>query len=84
MTGDPPGLYYHTRLRAIVTPNEPPEIDAASGPPLQRHLPAVRRRFAPALVNALYAGEISLPQLQKVHDFGDGYVLYRFVWEDGE
>jgi hypothetical protein len=83
MTGDPPGLYYHTRLRAIVTPNEPPETMLE----VARRFNATHLLFdadLPPPLNALYAEEISLPQLQKVQDFGDGYVLYRFVGEDGE
>ncbi|MBK8987532.1 MAG: glycosyltransferase family 39 protein [Chloroflexi bacterium] len=81
MTGDPPGLYYHTRLPAVATPNEPPDI-----------LRQVARQFKvgyllfdadhPKPLDALYNEEVSLPELQKVRDFGDGFVLYRFVWPE--
>ena len=83
MTGDPPGLYYHTRLPAIVTPNEPPEIMLQAA----RQFNADYLLFdadLPSPLAALYQEKISLPQLQKVHDFGDGFVLYRFIWEAGE
>jgi len=83
MTGDPPGLYYHTRLPAIATPNEPPEV-----------LLQVAEQFHagyllfdadhPTPLDALYEEKTSLPQLQKVHDFGEGYVLYRFVWPEAD
>lgn len=78
MTGDPPGFYYHTRLPAVVTPNELPEI-----------LPQVAAQFGvdyllldadrPPPLADLHEGKVSLPQLQMVRDFGEGFVLYRFV-----
>ncbi|MCA9872026.1 MAG: glycosyltransferase family 39 protein [Anaerolineales bacterium] len=80
MTGDPPGVYYHTRLPAIATPNEPPET-----------LLQVAQQFHadyllfdldhPRPLDDLYDGKVTLSQLHKVHDFGDGFVLYQFVWE---
>ncbi|MFO7681093.1 MAG: glycosyltransferase family 39 protein [Chloroflexota bacterium] len=78
MTGDPPGVYYHTRLPAIAIPNEPLES-----------LPAIAARFGaayllldsdrPPTLAGLHDGIQSLPELEKVHEFGDGYILYRFV-----
>lgn len=84
MTGDPPGLYYHTRLPSVAMPNEPPEI-----------LPQIAAQFGvdyllldadrPPPLADLHDEKVSLPQLKKIHDFGDGYVLYQFVGieEDG-
>jgi hypothetical protein len=78
MTGDPPGLYYHTRFLAVAMPNEPPEV-----------LSQIAAQFGvdyllfdtdtPPPLTALYEERASLPQLQKIHDFGDGFVLYQFV-----
>jgi len=83
MTGDPPGVYYHTRLPAIATPNEPPDI-----------LLQVAEQFHagyllfdtdhPIPLDDLYDEKIALPELQKVRDFGDGFVLYQFVWNGGD
>ncbi|MBE2221023.1 MAG: glycosyltransferase family 39 protein, partial [Anaerolineae bacterium] len=78
MTGDPPGLYYHTRLPAVAMPNEPPEM-----------LPIIAAQLGvdyllfdadrPPPLAELHEEKVSLPELQKVHDFGDGFVLYQFV-----
>ena len=78
MTGDPPGMYYHTRLPAVAMPNEPPEM-----------LPVIAAQFGvdyllldadrPPPLAELHEEKVSLPELEKVHDFGDGFVLYRFV-----
>lgn len=76
MTGDPPGLHYHTGLAAIATPNEPP----------QGMLRAARKFGAtyllvdpdmPAPLNALYEGEDRSVALELLQDFGDGFRLYR-------
>lgn len=83
MTGDPPGLYYHTRLPAIVTPNEPPEIMLQAARQFNAtHL--LMDADMPGPLQPLRDGEMSLPQLEMVHDFGDGFALYRFIWEAGE
>jgi len=81
MTGDPPGLYYHTRLSSVATPNEPPEM-----------LPVIADQFGvdyllfdadrPPPLADLYEEKLSLPSLEKVYDFGGGYVLYQFLDED--
>lgn len=82
MTGDPPGLHYHSGLRAVVTPNEPP----------QTMLRAARQFGAsyllmdadhPAPLRALYEGRdaVKLPLLR---DFGDGFRLYELPLEAGE
>jgi hypothetical protein len=81
MTGDPPGLYYHTRLPAIATPNEPPEIMLQAA----RQFNVGYLLFDvdhPKPLDDLFDEKISLPELQKVRDFGDGFVLYRFVWDE--
>ena len=36
----------------------------------------------PAPLDDLYDEKIMLPELQKIHDFGDGFVLYQFVWNE--
>lgn len=83
MTGDPPGMYYHTRLPSVATPNEPPEM-----------LPVVAAQFGvdyllfdadrPPPLAELYEEKVSLLELEKVHDFGGGYVLYKFVHVEDE
>lgn len=83
MTGDPPGVYYHTRLPSVAMPNEPPEM-----------LPIIAAQFGvnyllldaerPPSLGDLHDGKISLPELEKVHDFGDGYILYQFVGLENE
>ena len=83
MTGDPPGFYYHTRIPSVITPNEPPEM-----------LPVVAAQFGvdyllfdpdrPPPLAELYEEKVSLPELEKVHDFGGGYVLYKFVHVEDE
>ena len=81
MTGDPPGLYYHTRLPVIATPNEPPEtlLQVAA----QFHAGYLLFDVDhPAPLDDLYDEKIALPELQKIHDFGDGFVLYQFVWNE--
>jgi hypothetical protein len=82
MTGDPPGVYYHTRLPSVAMPNEPPEM-----------LPVIAAQFdvdyllmdadRPPPLAELHEEKVSLPELEKVHDFGEGFVLYRFVGIEG-
>jgi hypothetical protein len=78
MTGDPPGFHYHTGLKAIMTPNEPPEIALD-----------VARQFGvtylfldpghPLPFAAFSEGEQEIPGLQLEADFGDGFQLYRLA-----
>lgn len=73
--GSPPDFYYHTRLRALVVPNEPPDV-----------LLQVARRYGathlvlnedrPPILAALYNGQLRLPQIQEVGRFGESFVLY--------
>lgn len=75
MTGDPPGLHYHSGLPAIATPNEPPEV-----------LLQVAQRYGaryllldadrPGPLNDLYQGRDQTISLLLARDFGDGYLLY--------
>ncbi len=78
MTGDPPGVYYHTRLPAVAMPNEPPDMLPVISEQLGvTHLLLDSER--PPILADLHDEKISLPELVKMHDFGDGYVLYQFV-----
>lgn len=80
MTGDAAGLHYHSRLPAISTPNEPP-----------REMLRAARRFGaeyllfdenrPLPLKDLYEGRSDEIALDLVHDFGDGYRLYRLPLE---
>jgi hypothetical protein len=82
MTGDPPGFYYHTGLRAIVTPNEPPQ-----------RLPEIAHRYGadyllldaerPPPLNGLYERTEAVAGLNPLRDLGGGYYLYQFVPESG-
>ncbi len=83
MTGDPPGVYYHTRLPAVAMPNEPPEMLPVISEQLGvTHLLLDSER--PPTLADLHDEKISLPALKKMHDFGDGYVLYQFVHVENE
>jgi hypothetical protein len=83
MTGDPPGVYYHTRLPAVAMPNEPPEM-----------LPLIASQFGvdfllldadrPPPLADLHDEKVLLPELTKVHDFGEGFVLYKFTSNESE
>lgn len=75
MTGDPPGFHYHSGLRAIVTPNEPPEgmLRAARQFGAQYLLMDEDR---PRPLKALYEGEDEL-ELPLVREFALGFRLYR-------
>jgi hypothetical protein len=75
MTGDPPGLHYHTGRRAIAIPNEGPDV----------LLQAARRYGAgyllldpdlPLALQELVEKGESYPGMQRVADLGDGYYLY--------
>lgn len=78
MTGDPPGVYYHTGLRAIVAPNEPAPgmLDAADRYGATYLLLDEGR---PPPLTSLYEGEVSHPRVALVRDFGAGYRLYRLL-----
>lgn len=76
MTGDPPGFYYHSRLPAIATPNEPPPgmLSAA------RQFGAsylLMDMDLPVPLRALREGDAGAFGLQPVHDFGEGFQLFR-------
>jgi hypothetical protein len=75
MTGDPPGLHYHTGRRAIAIPNEGPDV----------LLQAARRYGAgyllldpdlPVALQALLENGEGYPGMQRLADLGDGYYLY--------
>lgn len=83
MTGDPPGVYYHTRLPAVAMPNEPPEMLPVIAVQLGVDYLLLDSERPPTLAD-LHDENITLPELEKVYDFGEGYVLYQFVnLEDG-
>lgn len=80
MVGTAPDFYYHTGLRAVAVPNEPPDV-----------LLTIARRYGvsyllldaerPPVLNDLYSGAGQYPQLEQVQTFAAGFVLYRFVLE---
>lgn len=78
MIGTAPDFYYHTGLRSVAVPNEPPEILLTIA---QRYkvgyllLDAER----PPVLSELYEGAQSFPQIQQMQTFAAGFVLYRFV-----
>lgn len=78
MTGDPPGVYYHTRLPSVAMPNEPPEMLPIIATQLGVNYLLLDSERPPPLAD-LHDEKLFLPELEKVHDFGDGYVLYQFV-----
>lgn len=76
MTGDPAALNYHSGLRTIATPNEPPRVMLRAA----RHFGAeylLLDENRPAPLDALYEGQSNDITLHLVRDFGDGYRLYR-------
>lgn len=76
MTGDPAALNYHSGLRAIATPNEPPLVMLRAARQLgAEYLLLDNNRPAP--LDDLYEGRTSEVTLQLVRDFGNGYRLYR-------
>lgn len=80
MTGDPPGLHYHTGLAAIATPNEPPQVMLQ----VARQFDATHLLMdpdMPAPLTELYEGEDRSVSLELVRDFGDGFRLYRLPGE---
>ena len=78
MTGDPPGVYYHTHLPAVAMPNEPPAMLPIIADQLGVTYLLLDSERPPILAD-LHDEKISLAELVKLHDFGDGYVLYQFV-----
>ena len=76
MTSNPPGFHYHTGLRAVVAPNERPAtmLEAARRYGVTYLL--LDKEHPPPLAD-LYAGEMELPAVRFVEEFGDGYRLYR-------
>ena len=75
MVGSPPNFHYQTGLRAIVVPNEPPDV-----------LLEVARRYGadflvlnasrPKPLADLLEGRVHLEQIQELRRFGDSTVLY--------
>ena len=80
MTGDPPGVHYHTQLRAVVAPNEPPDIMLEAADRYGADYLLLDDGRPPPLA-ALYEGEVAHPRVELVHDFGDGFRLYRLLPE---
>lgn len=76
MTSDPPGFYYHTGLRAIVAPNEPPAVMLEAAHRYGAAYLLLDKEHPPPLAD-LYAGETDVPAVHFVEEFGDGYRLYR-------
>lgn len=76
MTGDPPGFTYHSGLPAIATPNEPPAVLLQAAQQYEaRYLLLDADRPAP--LEDLYEGRDESIRPTLVHDFGDGYRLYK-------
>lgn len=82
MTGDPPGWYYHTGIRAVVTPNEAVDVvvEAAARYGVDYLLLDEHR---PAPLIEFYEGRTGSEHFQLVRHFGDGFQLYRFVQGGG-
>jgi hypothetical protein len=78
MTGDPPGVYYHTGLRAIAAPNEPPEVMLQAADRYGATYLLLDDGRPPPLAE-LYEGERNHPRVELIRDFGDGYRLYRLL-----
>lgn len=76
MTSDPPGFYYHTGLRAVVAPNEPPAIMLQAARRYGASYLLLDKEHPPPLAD-LYTSETELPAARFVEEFGDGYRLYR-------
>lgn len=78
MLGSPPDFYYHTGLRAIVVPNEPPDVllEVAS-----RYGASylVLNEDRPPILAGIYTGADRLPQIQEIGRFGETFVLYELV-----
>ncbi|MEZ4646313.1 MAG: hypothetical protein R3E31_26915 [Chloroflexota bacterium] len=80
MIGTAPDFYYHTGLRAVAVPNEPPDV-----------LLTIAQRYGvnyllldadrPPILNDLYSGAAQYPHIEQVQTFDDGFVLYRFSLE---
>lgn len=76
ITGDPPGFYYHTGLRAIALPNEEPLV-----------LLEIARRYgagyllidadSPARLAGLITASGSVPGIELMGEYGDDVRLYR-------
>lgn len=76
MTSDPPGFHYHTGLRAVVAPNEPPAVMLEAARRYGAAYLLLDKEHPPPLAD-LYAGQTELPAVRFVEEFGDGYRLYR-------
>lgn len=76
VTGDPPGFYYHTGLRAIAAPNEPPEVLLEAADRYGATYLLLDEGRPPPLAD-LYEGEASHPRIRLAQDFGEGYRLYQ-------
>jgi len=76
MTSDPPGFHYHTGLRAVVAPNEPPTVMLEAARRYSAAYLLLDKEHPPPLAD-MYAGETELPAVRYLEEFGDGYRLYR-------
>jgi hypothetical protein len=81
MTGDPPSVYYHTRLPAIITPNEPLE-DVLQTAGQFRAIYLLVDPYHASPLDSVHGNEVASRRLQKIHDLGGGFILYQFISDD--
>jgi hypothetical protein len=78
MTSDPPGVYYHTGLPAVVAPNEPPAVMLEAADRYGANYLLLDQGHPPPL-SALYEGQVTHPRVRLARDFGEGYRLYQLL-----
>lgn len=76
MTSNPPGFHYHTGLRAVVAPNEPPAVMLQAARRYGATYLLLDDEHPPPLAD-LYAGETDVPAVRFIEQFGDVYRLYQ-------
>ena len=75
MASNPPGFYYHTGLRTVVAPDEPPAVMLEAARRYGATYLLLDEEYPPPLAD-LYAGRTELSAVDFIEEFGDGFRLY--------
>ncbi len=81
MSGDAPGLFYHTGLASISTPHEPPQGMMAAAGRFGANYLLLDLDRPPPLAD-LYEGKAQVPGVVLMDEYGEGFKLYAIAPEE--